>query len=118
VSRAARLEQALNVHTLTGPARALAEEAVLIVGRLETLEHILAGSEDEWLGVQQKLGADVATVTINAPLAEARQQALALTRVLDSLAKLTGQEVAPAVDEVDEVAAAREKRRREAGIQG
>jgi hypothetical protein len=113
--RADRLETSLNVATLTGPARALAEEAVLIVRRLESLDQILAGSEDEWLGIQQKLGDDVATVTINAPLAEVRQQGLALRAVLDTLAKFTGKEVpVPQASTVDEIARKRAARRQQA----
>lgn len=119
MSRAERLAADLKIDSLSGPARALAEEAVLIVGRLETLDHILAGSEDEWLGIQQRLGSEVATVTINAPLAEARQQAIALRAILDTLARLAGTEpVAPPVSRTDEVARKRAERRKAAGVEG
>lgn len=119
MTRAERLAQELGVEKLTGAARALADEAVLITGRLESLDRILAGSEDEWLGIQQRLGSDVATVTVNAPLAEARQQAVALRAILESLAKLTGKEQVQApASSVDEVAKRRAERRKSAGLGG
>lgn len=95
---------------------ALQVEAGRIRARLDTLNAILAGSEDEWLGIQQSLNSEVATVTINAPLAEARQQALALATITKTLAALAdideGKE--PATTPADEVAAARERKLKEA----
>lgn len=116
-TRAERLAVDLKLDSLSGPARALAEEAVLTVGRLENLDRILQGDPDAWLGIVTRLSPDVAEVVINAPLAEVRQQAMALKGLLAELAKLTGEEVAaPPASKADEVKAQREKRRRDAGI--
>lgn len=95
---------------------ALETEFVRLKGRADTLDRILAGSADEWLGVQEKLGSEVAEVTINAPLAEARQTALAMATVLKSLASLGVGQEAPAAAEgpADQVAAAREKKLKDA----
>jgi hypothetical protein len=109
--RADRLSADLKRTTLSGIPRALADEAVLIVGRLEQLDKTLQGDPDAWMGIVERLPAEVAEVTVNAPLAEARQQATALKAILAELAKLLGQ--APAVvqpGKSDELAAARAKR--------
>lgn len=109
--RADRLRAALKVEALTGSARVLAEEAVLITGRLEELDAILSGRADAWLGITQRLGAEVAEVTVNAPLAEARQQALALKGVLAELAKHMDQTpAAPMASTVDEIGKKRAER--------
>ena len=91
---------------------ALVAEAGRIKARLDTLDRILAGSADEWLGIQEKLGSEVAEVTINAPLAEARQQALALATITKTLATLAGEDTgqAPAGDPSDEVAKRRQEK--------
>ncbi len=95
---------------------ALELEAGRIKARLDTLDRILAGSEDEWLGIQQRLGSEVAEVTINAPLAEARQQALALATITKTLASLgEGEDSGKGVaDPADEFTQRREQRQREA----
>ena len=110
-TRAERLAADLKVDTLSGPARALAEEAVLTVGRLEHLDRSLRGDPDAWLDIVTRMPPTVAEVVINAPLAEVRQQAMALKGLLAELAKLTGQEMpAPPVSKADEVAEARKRR--------
>ncbi len=115
-TRAERLAADLKVDTLSGSARALAEEAVLTVGRLEHLDRVLQGDADAWLDIVTRMPPTVAEVVISAPLAEARQQAMALKGLLSELAKLTGQEVAaPVASKADELKAQRDKRRREAG---
>jgi hypothetical protein len=95
---------------------ALETEYARLKARADTLERILAGSEDEWLEIQRRLGSEVAEVTINAPLAEARQTALAMATVLKTLTALgAGQEgEVPAADPGDEVARRREERLKEA----
>jgi hypothetical protein len=94
---------------------ALQVEAERIKARLDTLDNILAGSEDEWLGIQQSLNSDVATVTINAPLAEARQQALALATITKTLATLVDESAGQASgDPTDEFTTRREEKLREA----
>lgn len=106
----------LNVAGLTGPARALAEEACRIKARLDQLDAIIVGTDDSWLDVQAVAG-DM-ELTINRPLAEARQQALAFRAVLAELRAVQGvapsEPAAPVADPADELAAAREAKRREA----
>jgi len=112
LTRAERLEAELKVSTLTGAARALAEEAVLTVVRLEHLDRVLQGEADAWLDIVTRMPPTVAEVVISAPLAEVRQQAMALKGLLSELGKLTGQEVAaPVASAADEV-----KKRRDARI--
>lgn len=108
--RADRLRDDLQVNALHGPARALADEAVLILGRLETLEAQLAGDPDAFWKIRQRV-PDVVEIQVTQPMQEARQQGLALARVLDLLVKLTGKEVeAPAGDFADELARRRQER--------
>jgi hypothetical protein len=115
LTRAERLEAELKVSTLTGAARALAEEAVLTVVRLEQLDRVLQGNADAWLDIVTRMPPTVAEVVISAPLAEVRQQAMALKGLLSELGKLTGQEVAaPVVSKADEVKAKRDARIAEA----
>lgn len=109
--RAGRLARELDVEKLTGPARALADEAVLITERLERLDATLQGEPDAWLGIVERMPPTVAEVVIDKPLAEVRQQGLALRAVLAELVKLMGVERGSeeAPDRADELA----KRRRD-----
>lgn len=97
-------------------AAKLEAEFERLAARADTLDAIIEGSSDEWLGIQAKLGSEVAEVTINAPLAEARQTALALATIGKALASLgmDGEAPAPTGDAGDEVAKAREKKLKEA----
>jgi hypothetical protein len=116
-ARAEKLWADLKVDALSGPARALAEEACLVLGRLENLDRTLRGDEDAWYEIVTRLPPTVAEVVVNAPLAEARQQGLALRALLAELAKVTGVEkpaAAPA-STVDEIARRRAERRGQAG---
>ena len=110
------LAEDLQLATLAGPARALAEEACRIKARLDKLEAIITGDDDSWLTVTEVAG-DL-EVTINRPLAEARQQALALRAVLAELRAVQGvqpaESAAPVADPADDLAAARERKRKEA----
>src|SRR5690348_15706925 len=72
-----RLAQELKVDTLRGAERALAEEAVRIKARLGSLDLWISGDHDTWFDLANRVGSDV-DLCINAPLGEARQQALAL----------------------------------------
>lgn len=117
MSRADRLARELDAESLTGSARALAEQAVIIMRRLEELDAVLAGRSDAWINVQARLGGEVAEVTVNGPLAEERQQALAFRAVVGELAKLTGQEKpTEQIDVADELARKRDEQRKAAGI--
>lgn len=109
--RADRLAADLKVSALSGPARALAEESVKVLERLEYLDAQLQGEESTWLGIRLHLPESVAAVEINAPLAEARQQGLALRALLAEYAKLAGVEApaAPA-SKVDDLAKRRAER--------
>lgn len=95
---------------------ALEAEFSRLKARADTLDRIIEGSADEWLGIQARLGSEIAEVTINAPLAEARQTALALATISKTLASLgaSGEAPAPTGDVGDEVAKRREERRKEA----
>jgi hypothetical protein len=95
---------------------ALEAEFSRLKARADTLDRIIEGSSDEWLGIQEKLGSDIAEVTINAPMAEARQTALALATIGKALAALGAGEQAPAAssDAGDQVAARRETKLKEA----
>lgn len=97
-------------------AATLEAEFVRLAARADTLDKIIEGSSDEWLGISEKLDGHVAEVTINAPLAEARQTALALATIGKALAALgmDGEAPAPTGDAGDEVAKAREKKLKEA----
>lgn len=83
--------------------------------RADTYERMLAGSEDEWLQVQIRLGGEVAEVTLDKTLAEARQNALAMATILRALdgAKVEAS-AAPAADPSDEIGRRREARLKEA----
>lgn len=101
----------LKLSTLTGPARVLAQEAVRIVSRLDSLDGWIRGSHKSWYILGDLLDGEVSLV-INAPLGEARQQALALRAVLAELAKLQGTEApAPPASKADDLKRKREERR-------
>lgn len=91
-------------------------ELARLKARADTLDRIIDGSSDEWLGIAEKLGGAVAEVTINAPLAEARQTALAMATITRTLATLgSGQAPEqPVADPADEVRQQREKKLKEA----
>jgi len=106
------LAEDLNLEALNGGAHALAEEACRIKARLDKLEAIITGGDDSWLNVQERAGE--LEVVVNRPLAEARQQALALRAVLAELRAFQGVKDAPppaAADPADELAAARAAKR-------
>lgn len=106
------LAKDLNLEVLTGGARALAEEACRIKARLDKLEAIITGDDGSWLDVKEQAGE--LEVVINRPLAEARQQALALRAVLAELRAFQGvKDASPpaAADPADELAAARAAKR-------
>lgn len=108
----------LNLAGLSGPAHALAEEACRIKARLDRLDLLITGDEASWYDLRlEAANADVAEVTINRPLAEARQQALALRAVLAELRAVQGktEPAAPTVDAADDLAGKREAKRRAAG---
>lgn len=111
MTRAEKLAAEIKRDTLTGIARALADEAVLTVERLEHLDRVLQGDPDAWLNIVERMPPTVAEVTINAPLAEVRQQAMALKALLAELSKVLGAPVAvPATSSVDEIGRKRAER--------
>ena len=73
-----------------GPAeRVLIEEACRIVDRLDKLDRLLKGDAESWLDIVESRGnPELAELVINAPLAEARQQALALKQIFTELRQL------------------------------
>jgi hypothetical protein len=116
--RALRLANDLKVSTLSGAARALADEAVLITERLEQLDATLKGAPDAWLSIVVLMPATVAEVDVCKPLAEVRQQGLALKAVLAELRAQLGKADAPAAPSSvsDELKAQRDLRRK--GVAG
>lgn len=92
--------------------RVLIVEACRIVDRLDKLDALIAGDAEQWIDIIETRGnPEVAEVVINKPLAEARQQALALKQIFTELRQLRGSSSGEAGgDEVDELAAARAKR--------
>jgi hypothetical protein len=64
---------------------ALVLEACRIADRLDRLDAMLRGSEDEWLRFQLPSEDAEIVLTVNPVLAECRQQATALQRLLDKL---------------------------------
>jgi len=106
-----RLSRELGLSKLQGSARALAEEAVRIKARLDALDKWITGKgPEDWFELGRQFGSEV-TILINAPLAEARQQALALRAVVAELAKMQ-EEIKPAAvpSKADELAKKRADR--------
>jgi len=94
------------------PVAALTEEACRIKERLDRLEAIISGTDPGWMDIQLTDGT--LEVIVNRPLAEARQQALALRAILAELRAIQGgktEPAAPAVDVADELGRAREAKR-------
>lgn len=98
-----RLAADLGVDALTGPARALAEEAVRMKHRLDAIDDLLTGKQ-EWVELLVKTPGTVAEVTVDKPIGEARQLALALAAVLKTLAAMDVREAEKPADVADEVA--------------
>ena len=108
--RARRLADDLQVDTLDGAARALAEEAVLIVQRLEMIDDQLSGRDNSWWYIRQRV-PDHVEIKIGGPMQEARQQAAVLAGLLRDLEKLTGAKAEdPGMDLADELANRRDQR--------
>ena len=94
-------------------ARVLIEEACRIVDRLDRLDRILTGTADDWLRWQVNDDGSEVTIVINAPLAEARQQATALKQLLAELRQAAGRADGKQGGEgsvIDQLAAARARR--------
>lgn len=98
-----RLAEDLKVAGLAGPGRALAEEAVRMKHRLDTIDDLLTGGQ-EWVDLLVKTPDTVAEVTVDKPISEARQLALALATVLKTLAGMDVREAEKPADVADEVA--------------
>jgi len=107
-----RLAAELKVESLSGPARALAEEAVRIKARLDSLDLWISGDHDTWFELAERWKGSP-EVVINAPLVEARQQALAFRAVVSELTKLQAVQdppAAPVTSTSDELRKRREER--------
>jgi hypothetical protein len=94
----------------------LVTEAGRLKERLDRLNLQLQGDPDAWLEIVQRMPPDVAEVTVDKPLAEARQTALALATVVKTLDGTATGEEAPgkSEDPADEIQRKREEKRKEA----
>lgn len=97
-----------------GERRAALElEAVRIKGRLDRLNAQLDGDPDAWLAITLRMPSEVAEVTVDKALAEARQQALALAtivRTLDGTAAGQSEGTPATEDPADEIRRKREEK--------
>jgi hypothetical protein len=99
---------------------ALVTEADRIKGRLDRLHAQLSGDPDAWLSITVNMPSEVAEVTVDKALAEARQQALALATIVKTLDGTAAQEAPAAVgeDPGDALKRKREEKAREAAARG
>lgn len=112
-----RLAADLKVEALSGPSRALAEEAVRMKHRLDTIDDLLTGQQ-EWVSLLIKAPETVAEVTVDKPIGEARQLALALATVLKTLAGMDVRGAEKPADVADEMAKRREAKLERAKASG
>lgn len=89
---------------------ALEVEAARLKSRLDTLDAFIGGDQDAWFRLTLNTPETVAEVTVDKPLAEARQTALALATIAKTLAALGEVKQAPGSSVEDELAAARKTR--------
>lgn len=95
---------------------ALEQEATRIKQRLDRLEAQLAGDQDAWFHITEKLPDTVAEVTVDKVLAEARQQAIALNTIVKTLAALSDEKPqANSEDPEDQLKAKRLEREKQRG---
>ena len=112
-----RLAADLKVDALSGPGRALAEEAVRMKHRLDTIDDLLTGGQ-EWVDLLIRTPDTVAEVTVDKPISEARQLALALATVLKTLAGMDVREAEKPADVADEMAKRRAEKLERAKASG
>jgi len=92
-----RLWRELGGDEASGAAWALALEACRISDRLAKLDRMLTGTAEDWVRLVEVRGNDeVVEVQIDKPLAEARQQAVALKQVLSELRQVQAAAQKPA----------------------
>lgn len=76
----------MNGDSLPAAQRVLLEEACRIANRLDTLDNILDGRQEEWMRFHSRDGGGtVVEVVLDKALAEARQQATALRGLMAEL---------------------------------
>lgn len=75
--------------------------------RADHLNRTLQGDPDAWISIIERLPDHVAEVTLDKPVAEARQNALAMATIVKTLVQL-GEE-APATPEADPLAVIQQK---------
>ncbi len=87
-----RLWEGLFSATLDPAQLALLTEACRIVDRLDKLDELISGDAETWIDIiAARADPEIAEITINKPLAEARQQATTLKQILAELTKARGQ---------------------------
>jgi hypothetical protein len=100
---------------------ALEVEAARIKSRLDELAKQIDGDPAAWLKLTERMSDNVAEVFVDKVLAEARQQAIALTgiiRALDGTAAQEGGSAVPVADPSDEMARRRADKLKAAQGQG
>lgn len=121
-SRGSHLRSELGKLATGNPAAlALIDEASRITDRLDRLDRLLSGDAESWIDIIEGRGHTELELVINAPLAEARQQALALKQIFTELRQMgvigasgsDGKDKAEGGED-DELAARRAKRIAEA----
>lgn len=111
--RGASLWRGLRKEGSFGPPEVvLVMEACRIADRLDKLDDLIIGGSETWIDlIETYEGSGIADVVINKPLAEARQQALALKQILAELRQMRGVSAGDSGgDELDELAARRAAR--------
>lgn len=93
---------------------ALEQEASRIKARLDRLEAQIAGDQDAWFHITEKLPDTVAEVTVDKVLAEARQQAIALNTIVRTLATLSGEKGQEKSDDPEDELKRKRKEREQA----
>ncbi len=86
---------------------ALEREFDRLAERQDRIHATLSGDPAAWLGVQQRMGSEVAEVTLDKAVAEGRQGALAMASILKTLDGTAPAEApaTPGGDMTDEVSA-------------
>lgn len=78
-------EELVSGRDVDAPTAVLVAEMCRCVDRLERLNGILRGKSKEWISLAEQIDGEDVSVVVDAALAEARQQQLALRQLMSSL---------------------------------